>query len=529
MIKVLIADDENRICHLIQALVDWDRIAMTVVGMASNGLEALAMIGSENPDILITDIRMPGCNGLELIEKAKKHSPQLRIIIISGYAHFEYAQEAIKYGVTEYLLKPINKIELTDTLQKIKIKILDERKADVDLAGIREDYENGITKLRSVLIQDLLDNDKMPCSMDILRNQYHFMAQPGYFQAFCMKIDCASEKPGRLTMSVMTDKFNAAVMSGLAKNCYDYVVMQRDHMVYGVMNYAPKGTDNVRKILRSSLNQIDAQKGLIGAADLSLGLGTIVRSPEELSKSLDTATVGIEERLIAGTGKLLDGFEKKPLLFEKKLLDKYARNLGQALDTLDTTEMEKEADRLYDAVQENSEIHGWEILKFVKSAGSLFVMRLDVKNETDFLDEFRKSCDDCRSTKMLFDELKNLERKFMNVILTERGSNLARSVRLGKQYIQNHYSEQISLEEVSGKVGLSAPYFSVLFKKETEIGFAKYLMNTRMDAAKVLLRETTLPVAQICQKVGYYDLKHFTHTFEKTAGVKPTVFRKMYG
>ncbi len=529
MIKVLIADDENHICHLIRALVDWDSMGMTMVGMASNGLEALAMIGSEHPDILITDIRMPGCSGLELIEKAKKHSPQLRIIIISGYAHFEYAQEAIKYGVTEYLLKPINKIELTDALQKIRTRILDERKADMDLAGIREDYENGITKLRSVLIQDLMDNDKMPCSVDILQNQYHFMAQAGYFQTFCMKVDYAPKELGQLTVSVMTDKFNAAVMGGLAKYCYDYVVMQHDRMVYGVMNYAPKEAGNVRKILRSSLNQMNAQKELIGAADFSLGLGTIVRSPEKLSESLAAATVGIEERLIAGTGKLLDGFEKKPLLFEQKLLEKYARNLGQTLDTLDIVEMEKEADRLYDAVQENPEVHGWEVLELAKSAGSLFVMRLDVKDKTDFLDKFRKSCDDCSSTKMLFDELKSLERKFMNVILAARDSDSARSVRLGKQYIQNHYSEQISLEEVSEKVGLSAPYFSVLFKRETELGFAKYLMNIRMDAAKVLLRETTLPVAEICRKVGYYDLKHFTHTFEKIAGVKPAVFRKMYG
>ena len=108
-------------------------------------------------------------------------------------------------------------------------------------------------------------------------------------------------------------------------------------------------------------------------------------------------------------------------------------------------------------------------------------------------------------------------------------ADTVRPIRMAKQYIQNHYSEPITQEEVSGAVGLSAAYFSVLFKKVEGEGFAKYLIGVRMEQAKILLRETNIPVSKICQQVGYNDLKHFTHTFEKTTGVKPTVYRKMYG
>lgn len=104
-----------------------------------------------------------------------------------------------------------------------------------------------------------------------------------------------------------------------------------------------------------------------------------------------------------------------------------------------------------------------------------------------------------------------------------------RPVRMAKQYIQNHYSEQISLEEVCSEVGLSIPYFSALFKKTEGEGFAKYLINVRMEQAKIFLRESSLSVTEICRKVGYNDVKHFTHTFEKTAGVKPSIYRKLYG
>lgn len=134
MIKVVIADDEVRICQLILALVDWEALGLKVVGTAHNGLEAIAMVRTLQPNILITDIRMPGCSGLELIDQVKRDDQSLEIVIISGYAHFEYAQQAIKYGVGDYLLKPISKTELTATLQKLAGRICAQKKNAEDEA-----------------------------------------------------------------------------------------------------------------------------------------------------------------------------------------------------------------------------------------------------------------------------------------------------------------------------------------------------------------------------------------------------------
>ena len=111
----------------------------------------------------------------------------------------------------------------------------------------------------------------------------------------------------------------------------------------------------------------------------------------------------------------------------------------------------------------------------------------------------------------------------------QQESESVRPIRKAKQYIQEHYSEPITQEEVSSAVGLSPAYFSVLFKKTEGEGFARYLINVRMEQAKILLRESNSPVSEICRLVGYNDVKHFTHTFEKAAGVKPAVYRKLYG
>ena len=128
MLKVIIADDERLICRLVQALADWESLGMEVAALAENGLEALELIKSREPDILITDIRMPGCDGLELIRSAKELMPDLEVVIISGYAHFEYAQKAMKYGAGYYLLKPIKQTELMETLEKIRENARQDRK-----------------------------------------------------------------------------------------------------------------------------------------------------------------------------------------------------------------------------------------------------------------------------------------------------------------------------------------------------------------------------------------------------------------
>ena len=129
MMKVIVADDEAKVCQLICSLVDWASLDMEVAGVAHNGIEALELVETLRPDLIITDIRMPGYDGLELISRAKAAKPDLDFIIVSGYRHFEYAQSAIKYGVSDYLLKPIKKADLIETLLRTREKYLPHRAA----------------------------------------------------------------------------------------------------------------------------------------------------------------------------------------------------------------------------------------------------------------------------------------------------------------------------------------------------------------------------------------------------------------
>ena len=182
MWKVIIADDEKLICRLVETLVDWKSLDMELAGRAENGMEALELVRNLHPDILITDIRMPGCNGLDLIRQARELSPDIEIIIISGYAHFEYAQTAIAYGVGNYILKPIKQDELNETLQKIAGRL---RKNQLNLPrkkSVNRNSQNDLKRLREGLVKDFLDGNVNLRAEDLIRH-YHLHIDVGFFQA----------------------------------------------------------------------------------------------------------------------------------------------------------------------------------------------------------------------------------------------------------------------------------------------------------------------------------------------------------
>ena len=156
MLKVIVADDEKRICRLICMLADWNALGMEVVTTAANGLEALEAIQKYQPDILITDIHMPGCSGLELIAQAKQLQPELEIIIVSGYAYFDYAQSAIKHGVGEYLLKPIKQDDLMASLSKLGQRCRERRSSLAEVHTLKEDYQEHVAQQRELFVKDLM-------------------------------------------------------------------------------------------------------------------------------------------------------------------------------------------------------------------------------------------------------------------------------------------------------------------------------------------------------------------------------------
>lgn len=530
ILKVMIADDEERICQLIKALIDCDALHMEIVAVAHNGLEACDLVKERKPDILITDIRMPGYSGLELIEKIKTAEEDLEIIIISGYAHFAYAQTAIKFGVGDYLLKPINREELTGTLQKLGKRIRERRQCAEDQQRIQQKSEADIRLFRANLINRLMEESAWKPSVEELREKYHLQIKEGVFQGFMIKVDCEDEeKISSAGMQIILDKVQVLLGNNLDSRHKEFVMGVKGSGCIGFLNYGSEKTEEIRKIFRDCLNQLEGEKGIFGPVMFTAALGSAEKDVKGLQESLKQAALIIEDRILKGTGKVLERIPSPSPIHEQNLLEKYVRQIVHAIEVMSVEEAGEAAGQMRRTILEVRDVKGFEVRELVYSAAGLFLSQVEVKNRAEAVKDFEERCSLCGSVDGLFKRLCSLQREYVEEMSRRHEADTVRPIRLAKQYIQNHYSEPITQEEVSGAVGLSAAYFSALFKKVEGEGFAKYLIGIRMEQAKILLRETNIPVSKICQQVGYNDLKHFTHTFEKMMGVKPTVYRKMYG
>lgn len=531
MMKVVVADDEVKVCQLICNLVDWSAFDMEVVAVAHNGEEALEMIQQYHPDLLVTDIRMPGCDGLEMIARAKQLRDDLEFVIISGYRHFEYAQSAIKYGVSDYLLKPIQKEELCATLEKMRRRYQLRTEQISNEERLRMRLQSDIDKLRSGLFNRLLSTDQdEPLHMEQVNRDYHFQFEPGLFQIFIVKVDCPLSRD---SVKVLEEKVLHTLCSALRPLCTDMEACFSGSRAYGILNFPEDRRAAVRKRVKSVMDELLIQIGLFENTELTIGLGKAVERTEDLGLSLQNAEVAVEQRLLDGTGKVIEEIPQVEKFDADSLLSALTREIESAMEILDRDALSAALKKFQREALAAPGIDGQHLLSLSLKACRIYMMvlhkhQIHVDNADELYQRFFQRSDLCGSAQELFRHLSGILCESVDGILQDRRQAEKKPVRAAKQYIQEHYMQPISLEEVADFVGFNASYFSTLFKKESGKNFLEYLSEVRMNRAKELLKQTNLTVANICSQVGYSDLKHFTQSFKKVTGLKPNEFRKLY-
>lgn len=534
MRKVLIADDERKVCQLIEKLVDWETLDMQVVATAENGIEALEKIREFHPDIAITDIRMPGYDGLELIRRAKEAQPKLEFVIISGYRHFEYAQSAIRYGVHAYLLKPIKKEELNHTLQKLGEKLWENSRQLTYAEQVKQTLKSDEETLRQSFWTDVIfrkNKELLYKSMEEINREFHFQFRPGLFAAAMLKLDGhVFDEPKNLRF--ITDKIENILEQRLAGIVWEYELAEHGSFFYLLLNFDEEKRGEVRRLLRQLLDETRVQGGILEDFAVTLSLGEACGEIGGLNRSLKSARLLIEERLIAGTGKLMEGtLPEKDSFAESDLFAEFNSRMSQALETLDVFPVREAMQDLKRQMLAADGITGHEILQMTKEVCNLylfFMKNFRIRIEEDFLENYNQGADNCASAAELFDYLiRKITASYDKAAKLKRQDE-NRPVRIARQYIAEHYKEPLTLEEVSAAAGLSPAYLSTVFKKDTGQTFLEYLSRVRMDMAKQLLKETSCTVADICEQVGYSDVKYFTKSFTKYSGLKPNEYRKLY-
>ena len=535
---VVVLDDEEKVCRLILQLVDWEKLGMTVAGTAHNGVDGLDLIQKVRPDLVITDIRMPGMDGLELIGRIRGLLDGVDFIIISGYHQFEYAHNAIRFGVEDYLLKPIKQTELNATLEKIAHRHRSRQAREETTRQLEARLESSLGKLRKDFFQDFLLAEETPeiPSFDDLNRTYGFRFTPGYYQMVVIKLDCPPRDFSGEMVRMLAEQAKTLLQPLLGKCCSDLELQTGDCRIRLLLNYPGEERTSVRKKLKQFHDDLQVRKSIFENAELTMALGSPVPSPEELRTSLLEAELMLGERLIGQTGRLYEEPPADPRSSGGEPLAAWNREMEKACELLDLPAARAAAENLGRRLRSLPDCTGILLLETHREAGHRFFILLANRGEEGLPDpegmerQYLRELDLLSRAESLTGRLTGLVEEVFTLLSEVRRQAESRPIREARRYITEHFREGgISLEQVAEAVGFNPTYFSQLFKKETGSGFLEYLTAARMEAAKELLRTTKSTVAQVASDVGYSDVKHFTRLFRKAAGIKPSEFRKLYG
>jgi len=529
--KVIIADDEQKICALINHLADWDALNMEVIAFAHDGYEAIKLVEELKPDVLITDIRMPGYNGLEVIKKIKSKLPNIQFIIISGVKEFEYAKEALHYGVVNYLLKPVNEKELMHTLKKIKERHHEQNNQINTQQKLEQmNKENQRRTRKAWLDQYLFSKDKLNFfpSIELLNKEYGYHFQPGHFQIATLKIDGLPSD--ELSNNHFANKVEWLLRTHL-QNCYDFEHIFCNGRFVMLLNYSitySRIRDDLHTILEEFLQEKDIFKG----CSVTISLGTSDTCIGQLSKSKRSSDWALAQRIIRGTNQIITENEYEDYA-HTFLIDTFNKNFLRAIEFNEVTEISALLAQFEKNLLAQPSITGVTILKICREIFELYIFAL--KKFQILLPDFEQlthsfilELDNFGNARDMFQHLTDHILTSFSQIINEKNNRDSQPIALAKQYISKNFTHPITLEIISNEVGFSPAYFSTLFKSKTGENFSDYLFNIRMEEAKRQLRETQNTVSIICTNVGYSDIKHFTKGFKKHTGLKPKEYRNLY-
>ncbi len=535
MYKVLIADDEVKVCKLISHLIDWQEYGMEIGAMVNDGMSALQYIREEKPDIVITDIRMPGYDGIELIKLAKEVDPGINFIIVSGYRQFDYAHNAIKYGVEDYLLKPLKKAEMIHTLTRMITSKEQAARGQQENVNLKQELHNDKKLFKKAFLDSLLE-DRTGADTDIdreeLNRNHHCNFMDGFYQGVVIKPDLPQGVETEQAYRLLMEKTEDITQKLLSEHFHEVIVTMTKEGVICLLNDSLDQLQNIRRNLKMIRNEIIKMRDVFIDVQVTIGIGEVVAKERDIPVTIQSARAANLSRYTQGTGHILTAVgnskeEPSPYLF---LEHEFRSKFLNCIELLNIEGVEELLSLTFEKLQKERNTTGVLIYSICREIYEIFSFGMgnlavrDAMTREDFETLFHR----CFSLQSLFDGLSKMISEQLETLIQERRLADKRPIRTAKKYIQEHYALPITLEEVSGEAGFNATYFSSLFKKETGQNFLEYLTDVRIKAAKQLLADTARSVNQVSEEVGYIDIKHFTKLFKKSTGLTPTEYRKLY-
>lgn len=526
---VLLVDDEEEVIQVIMKKINWEGLGFSVIGYACNGVKALELVEEYQPDVVITDIKMPYMDGIELSNHIKAEFPMTKLLFFTGFDEFEYAREAIHLEVEEYILKPVNSRELTDIFSKLKTKLDQEISEKQNAEILQKYYMESLPILQANFYSGLIEGRIQKDEISRYLSDYQISVAGPYF--CCLVIHTSkSQVPEKLNPLLVSASVQKQAKERLGEKwqvkCFPYLGNT-------VLIAQLKSEQEISELTDECDRFCRYIRHFLGAV-VTVGIGSVCASVSELSQSYSSAREAVSYRVIYGVSRainmkeivprkinsqgmangaeLLELFKTIPLGASEDIIqavDQYLRRMSFSQKTLQQYHID--VMELISALYRFSENHDIVSEELSGNMGMLYSGLLDLEPEA------------------LRNWLIRVSLSFREALIHVRSRSTRSFLSRAKEYVQNNYSdEELSLDSVCQALGVSNSYFSTIFKKKTGNSFIGYLTDYRMDQASRLLIETDEKSYVIAKQVGYTDPNYFSYVFKKRFGMSPTRYRTEY-
>lgn len=528
MRKVIICDDEVKICRLIIKLINWEELGYEVAGTADNGLDALELIKSMQPDLVVTDISMPECDGIGLLREARKLIPDLPFIIISGYRHFDYAKSAIKYGVEEYLLKPIDENELREAIIKISKNKQKQENLENEINELKTDAKKVRNRINEEFAKAVVCGQK-----DIfeLCRDYDVSLADLPVTVMLVHTTFSSAEYSAASMNVVHSKIKYIINKELGKVGVDYYMSNLDEGVFVILN-ASDDIINAKNQYYNIIKEININNEVFPGINTVIGLSNKTENISEISSLVLQAKKAAFEQFNGKRNTVIDFSEIKSSgsykreIFDEDMLSKF----NNSIEYLEIEKMENLIREMFEIMNDNG-FDGYEHVRGVQKMFEGFISRaanLGLTQDNREVKEFCTIACAMATKRDLYELLIHRIIDNMKKYKQIKNENTSKPIKDIKEYINNHYMYDICLDDLSTELGLNSSYISSLFKKETRENIKDYIFDRRINEAIRLLLHTDNEIWKISNSVGYNDEKYFIKQFKKATGNTPAKYRKMY-
>ena len=518
--RVLLVDDEEDIREGISRKMDWLGLGFSLVGEAANGQDALELAESLRPDVILTDIKMPFMDGLELCRILTDRLPAARFVVFSGFDAFEYAKQAIQMNVVEYILKPINADELSAVLRRLKDQLDQERAERRNVELLRSRYTENLPVLRELFYANLLDGHIEPGTERERAARLDIDLQ-GEEWAVGLAYIGSDRRDALSTLSIQNLLEETLTADRCKLSLYNdwvavIVSLTESFTIYDLIRVL----DRVCTLAASYL-------GLT----LTVGVGAPCKELSGMARSAAEARTALEYRSMVGRGQVIYIGDLEPdggqvLTFEEA----DERTLTAAVRLGSEQEVRDAAAALAGKIREANPSAGQYNLFLMELVTHLMKMtrRSGVGVEEVFGTGFSLPIQDSAlpSLEELEDWCAERYLRLRTLIRRRQTDSAGQTVEAAKEYIRQHYAESdLSVEKLCAYLHLSSTYFSTLFKRETGTSFTAYVTTVRMEAAAEAIRGTEEKTYLIAQRCGYEDPNYFSYVFKRHFGVTPTKYR----